>query len=82
MKLYILTVQFWNENLTCDYCVIKGVFDCKETAIEEAKKQLNAQKSLWADSYIVKLSKGKVALKSTSGISKIYTITEKTLNQA
>lgn len=82
MTVYVFTIEFWNEDLTCDYCVIKGVFDCKETVIEEAKKQINAQKALWADSYIVKLAKGKVALKSTSGISKIYTITEKILNQA
>ena len=81
MELYIFTVSFWTAELTCEYDVIKGVYDCKETAIEEAKKQIKSQKALWPDSYIRKLETNKVALCSTTGISKVYTIQKKNLNQ-
>lgn len=81
MELYIFTISFWTAELTCEYDVIKGVYDCKETAIEEVKKQIKSQKALWSDSYIRKLAKNKIALCSTTGISKVYTIQKKNLNQ-
>ncbi len=86
MKLYIFSIQFLNEKDSLEYNVIKGVYDCKETAKEEAKKALNAQKALWPDSYAVKIGEGdtfvKVALKCKDGVSKIYLIQEVPLNTA
>ena len=81
MTTYVFTVQFLNENDNIEYSVIKGVYDCKETAKEEASKSLNAQKAMWPDSTISKTGKGKVALKCQGGCSKIYHIQEFELNK-
>lgn len=80
MKLYIFSIQFLNEKNNIEYSINKGVYDCKETAIEVAKKSLNSQKAMWPDSYVCKISKGKVALKCKEGCSKVYYIQEIELN--
>ena len=63
MNIYIFTIQFLNENDNIEYSIIKGVYDCKETAKEEATKALKAQKAMWTGSTIQVIGKGKVALK-------------------
>ena len=81
MTVYVFTIEFWNEE-GCEYSVIKGVYDCEETAHSELEKKLNAQKAMWPDSYRVNLlGNMKIALRSASGYSKIYSIKRKLLNQ-
>ena len=79
--VYVFSVQFLSENNVIEYDTIKGVYDCKETAVEKAKKQLKAQMAMWPDSMVVKIGKGKVALKCQGGCSKIYHIKELELNK-
>lgn len=81
MTTYIFTIQFLNENDNIEYSIIKGVYDCKETAVEEATKALKTQQAMWPDSYAKNIGKGKVALKCKDGCSKIYHIKEMLLNQ-
>ena len=81
MITYVFTIQFLNENDNIEYSVIKGVYDCKETAKEQAIKALKSQQAMWPDSYATNLGKGKVALKCPEGCSKIYHIQEFELNK-
>lgn len=59
MTAYVFEIQFLNENNNIEYSVIKGVYDCKETAKEKASKSLNSQKAMWPDSKIVKVGKAR-----------------------
>ena len=84
MNVYIFRIQFLNEKNSIEYSIVKGVYDCKETALEEARKSLNAQKNLWPGSYEVQVAKRDAciitALKCKDGVTKTYGIHEVPLN--
>ena len=74
--IFILTASLMNEDGSLDYSMIIGAYANKEDAKAEATKRFKAQKSQWVNSYRVNMGAGKEALKSETGLLKIYQIKE------
>lgn len=81
MTVYVFTIEFFNEKIELEYRIIKGVYDNREAAAEEASKYLKSQKALWPESEVIEINSNKTSLRSKSGYSKVYCIQEMPLNK-